>query len=175
MRFVVYGAGAVGGVLGGRLAQHGHDVTLIPRGRHLDAIRTNGLRVEDPDDTVVLPLPCVASPAEIDLGADDVVLVAMKTQDTAAALADLAAVVPTTTPVVCVQNGVVNETMALRRFAHVYGVAVMLPTQFLEPGVVQAYSAPTTGLLDIGHIPGGDVDGRAVEIATAFSASRLLS
>ena len=175
MRFVVYGAGAVGGVLGGRLAQHGHDVTLIARGPHLDAIRAGGLRVEDPDDAVVLRLPCLASPNDLDLGPDDVVLLAMKTQDTADALDNLAAAVAPTTPVVCVQNAVVNETMALRRFVNVYGVAVMLPTQFLEPGVVQAYSTPTTGLLDLGPVPGGHVDKLATAIAGAFSESRLPS
>ena len=175
MRFVVDGAGAVGGVLGGRLAQHGHDVTLIARGPHLDAIRARGLRVEDPDDAVVLRLPCVASPAELDVGAEDVVLLAMKTQDTTAALEALAAAAAPPTPVVCVQNAVVNETTALRRFANVYGVAVMLPTQFLEPGVVQAYSTPTTGILDIGPVPGGHVDELATAIAAAFTESRLAS
>ena len=45
MRFVVYGAGAIGGVVGGRLAQHGHDVVLIARGDHHDAIRDDGLRL----------------------------------------------------------------------------------------------------------------------------------
>ena len=39
MRFVVVGAGAIGGVLGGRLHQHGHDVVLVARGEHHDAIR----------------------------------------------------------------------------------------------------------------------------------------
>ena len=42
MRFVVLGAGAVGGVIGGRLAQHGHDVVLIARGAHYEAIRDAG-------------------------------------------------------------------------------------------------------------------------------------
>jgi len=178
MRFVVYGAGAVGGVLGGRLAQHGHDVALIARGRHLETIRTDGLRVEDPDDSVVVRLPCAGSPAELRVGDDDVVLLTMKSQHTAAALDALAAAAPPSTPVVCVQNAVVNESTALRRFANVFGVAVMLPTQFLEPGVVQAYSAPTSGLLDIGRFPGDGHAGEdplAASIAAAFSASRLPS
>ena len=48
MRFVVFGAGAIGGVLGARLHAAGHDVVLIARGPHLDAIRGHGLRVLDP-------------------------------------------------------------------------------------------------------------------------------
>jgi len=178
MRFVIFGAGAVGGVLGGRLAQHGHDVALIARGAHLEAIRSNGLRVEDPDDSVVVRVPCAGSPAELELGVGDVVLLAMKSQHTATALDALAATAPPSTPVVCVQNAVVNESMALRRFANVFGVAVMLPTQFLEPGVVQAYSAPTSGLLDIGRFPGdrGAVaEPLAASIAAAFTSARLPS
>ena len=50
MRFVVLGAGAIGGVVGGRLAEHGHDVVLIARGAHYEAIRDNGLRIESPDE-----------------------------------------------------------------------------------------------------------------------------
>jgi 2-dehydropantoate 2-reductase len=45
MRIAVYGAGAIGGYFGGRLAQAGADVHLVARGRHLDALRTHGLRV----------------------------------------------------------------------------------------------------------------------------------
>ncbi len=43
MRFVVYGAGAVGGVIGGRSAEHGHEVAVIARGAHDEAIRAHGL------------------------------------------------------------------------------------------------------------------------------------
>ena len=42
MRLVVYGAGAVGGVVGGRLFQHGHDVVLVARGEHQRAIAARG-------------------------------------------------------------------------------------------------------------------------------------
>ena len=43
MKYVVIGAGGTGGCLGGFLAEHGHDVTLIARNRHLEEIRRNGL------------------------------------------------------------------------------------------------------------------------------------
>jgi 2-dehydropantoate 2-reductase len=89
MRFVVYGAGAIGGVLGGRLAPHGHDVVLIARGAHHDAIRDRGLRVESPDGSVTLSIPVVDNPAALDLGTDDVVLLCMKSQDTEPALVAL--------------------------------------------------------------------------------------
>ncbi len=94
MRYIVYGAGGVGGVLGGRLSQQGHDVALIARGAHLEAIRDKGLRVEDPDGSEVLELPVAGDPSELGIGDGDVVLLAMKTQDTEPALEALAAVAP---------------------------------------------------------------------------------
>ena len=174
MRFVVYGAGAIGGVVGARLFERGHEVTLIARGAHLAAIRSNGLRLDDPDDSVVCAVPAVASPGEADISADDVVVLAMKTQDTADALVALAAVAPPDITVACAQNGVANERMVLRRFARVYGVAVLCPAQFLEPGIVQAHSSPTPGLLDIGSYPAG-FDDRAEQIAAAFRESTFES
>ena len=86
MRFVVVGAGAVGGVVGGRLAQHGHDVVLVARGDHGQAIAADGLLIRSPDDEVRVPVPVVSHPSELTLTDDDVVLLAVKGQDTAAAL-----------------------------------------------------------------------------------------
>ncbi len=174
MRYIVYGAGGIGGVLGARLSQHGHEVALIARGAHLDAIRAKGLRVEDPDGSELLELPVAGDPSELGIGDGDVVLLAMKAQDTEPALEALAAVAPPTTPVVCVQNGVENERLALRRFESVYGVSVMCPTSFLEPGVVQAFSSPNTGMLDTGRYPDG-VDELAETVAAAFTESTFPS
>jgi 2-dehydropantoate 2-reductase len=170
MRFVVFGAGGVGGVVGGRLAQHGPSVALIARGQHYEAIRMNGLRLESPDEVARLDLPVFDHPARLTWTEDDIVLLAMKTQDTRAALDQLAAVAPPSIPIVCLQNGVANERMALRRFANVYGVCVYCAAGHLVPGVVQAWSVPTTGILDIGRYPSG-ADGLAEEVAAAFRAS----
>jgi len=170
VRFVVYGAGAIGGAIGGRLFQHGHEVVLIARGAHYEAMRDHGLRLVDPDDDVTLPVPVVDAPARMQLTADDVVVLAMKTQDTADALAALTATAPAAIAIVCAQNGVANELMTLRHFAGVYAMCVMCPAQHLEPGVVEASSAPITGLLDLGRYPEG-IDERAHAIAAALAAS----
>ena len=170
MRWVVYGAGAIGGVIGARLFQGGHDVTLIARGAHYEAIRDQGLRLDTPEESVTLPIPVAARPADVKLAEGDAVLLAMKTQDTAAALAELSATVPPDVVVVCAQNGVENERLALRLFPRVYGVCLMLPATFLEPGVVEAYTAPVTGRLDLGRYPGGD-DATAHALAAAFADS----
>jgi 2-dehydropantoate 2-reductase len=155
MRFIVYGAGAIGGVLGARLFEAGHDVVLIARGAHHDKISDTGLRLETPEGTTSLRIRVVGTPAEISFQDEDVVLLAMKSQDTGPAVWALAEGAPPDLPVVCVQNGVENERTALRRFENVYGVCVMSPTTHLAPGVVQANSTPVTGLLDIGRWPAG--------------------
>ena len=91
-------------------------------------------------------------------------MLAMKSQDTGPALESLAAIAPPTTPVVCAENGVNNEREALRRFANVYGLCVMLPSQHLEPGSVHIAFAPVNGTLDLGCFPTG-VDALAEQIA----------
>ena len=170
MRFVVYGAGAIGGVVGARLFQHGHPVVLIARGDHYRALRDGGLRIQDPTGEQTLPIPVVDHPGRLQWTGDDVALVAVKSQHTPAVVGELATVAPPGLPIVCLQNGVANETEALRRFANVYAVPVASPTAHLQPGVVQAYSSPITGILDIGRYPQG-TDDVAVEVGAAFAGS----
>jgi 2-dehydropantoate 2-reductase len=170
MRFIVYGAGAIGGAIGGRLFEAGHDVTVIARGDHLLALQDDGLTLVSPDSSATLRLPAVGNPAEADLRDGDVVIMAMKSQDTTPALAALATHAPPGIRVVCAQNGVENERVALRFFADVYAAAVMLPATHLEPGVVVAHLAPTTGLLDLGRYPEG-VDTAAEEVSAALSGA----
>ncbi len=170
MRFVVVGAGAIGGVVGARLFQHGHDVLLVARGEHGRTISERGLTVESPDGVETFPIPCVYEAGAIPEHPRDVVLLAVKSQDTDDVLRALHVTMPADTPIVCLQNGVANERRALRRFDLVHGVCVMCPTGHLEPGVVQAFSAPVTGLLDIGRYPSGE-DATTEAVAAAFNAS----
>ena len=170
MRVVLVGPGAVGGVVGGRMFQHGHDVVLVARGAHREAIAARGLTVEWPEGSVTLPVPVVGSPAELTFGPDDVVVVAVKSQDTAGVIDALATVAAVTTPIVCLQNGVTNEVAFLRRFSSVHGVTVMAPTWHLEPGIVRAYTHDAAAILDVGRWPDG-VDDIDVAIAAAFTSS----
>jgi 2-dehydropantoate 2-reductase len=182
MRYVIVGAGAVGGTIGGRLAQHGHEVVLMARGRHAEALATEGLRLISPDGEQTFRLPVVAQPADLQLSAQDALVLATKTQDSAAVLSDLAGLPVAGTsgaaaeliPVFCAQNGVENERLALRRFAHVYGVCVMLPASHLEPGVVQSQGSPHSGLLDLGRYPRG-VDVTASTVAADLASSGFVS
>lgn len=163
-RYVVIGAGAVGGVVGARLHQAGLDVVLIARGAHLEAIAKDGLRVVSPADDHTLAIPAVGHVAEVGWAPGDVALLAVKSHQSAEVLADLAMAASPDLPVVCLQNAIANEPMALRHFANVYGVMVGCPTGHLEPGVVQAWSSPVSGILDIGRWPAG-ADARCEAIA----------
>jgi len=158
VRYVIYGAGAVGGTIGARLHDHGHEVVLIARGRHLEALRNSGLRLQRPESDELLDVAVAATPAEAGITAGDVVLLTMKSQDTDAALGALATSSPDDIPVVCAQNGVENERLALRRHARVYGMCVKLPATHLEPGVVQASGSPVSGILEVGRYPSGTDD-----------------
>jgi 2-dehydropantoate 2-reductase len=178
MRVVIFGAGAVGSVIGGRLhaarATHGHDVTLVARGPHRDAITAHGLTINDHSGATTVDVPVVATIAEVALDDGDVVMLTMKTQDTPSALEQLAAHAPSGVRVVCAQNGVENERLALRHFEHVYGICVMLPSTFLEPGVVDAHGAPHNAILDIGRYPSG-ADATSETVAAVLRSSGLAS
>ncbi|MGH3508673.1 MAG: ketopantoate reductase family protein [Nocardioidaceae bacterium] len=167
MRYVVYGAGAVGGVIGARLHLAGSQVQVVARGPHLDAIRARGLRLDSPDGSTTVRVPAATSVADLSVDVDTCVLVCVKSQQTAAVIADLTSSMPPEIVVVSVQNGVANERSLLRHFEHVLGVCVMLPTSHLEPGVVVANSAPVPGMLDIGCFPSG-VDDRCEVVASAL-------
>ncbi|MFE5534460.1 ketopantoate reductase family protein [Streptomyces sp. NPDC056492] len=178
MRYIIIGAGAIGATIGGRLAEAGAEVVLVARGAHAEALKADGLRLTTADGTRVHRIPVAGGPAELgELRPDDVLLLTVKTQDAIAALdawgdAEVAGggTAAQRLPVLCAQNGVESERLALRRFARVYGVCVWLPATFLEPGVVSALCAPLTGILHLGLAAGG-ADARAGRIAADLEKS----
>jgi len=112
MKIAVMATGGVGGVFGAKLASAGEDVTFIARGAHLDAIRSNGLRIAgDGDDTVVANAQATNDPAEV--GPVDVVMFAVKLWDTESAAAFCKPLLGPQTVVIPLQNGVVaTETIS---------------------------------------------------------------
>lgn len=105
MRIAVFGVGAVGGYFGGRLAEAGADVTFIARGATLKALREHGLRVTSiKGDFTIYPAQVTDNPAEI--GAVDVVLVAVKAWQVIEAAHAIQPIVGLDTMVVPLQNGV---------------------------------------------------------------------
>jgi 2-dehydropantoate 2-reductase len=158
-RYIIIGAGAVGGTIGARLFESGHEVVLVARGEHLAALRGGGLRFLTPKSEATLP--AVAGPEELTPGADDVLILATKTQHSEAALEPWTGYVHAEAgqpPIILAQNGVANEPLALRRFPRVYGMCVWLPAVHLEPGVVESRGVPISGVLHVGRYPEGADD-----------------
>lgn len=161
MRYIIHGAGAVGSLVGGMLAESGADVLLIARPSHTAAINQRGLVLRSKQgDRVITNITAVSSPGEITPRSDDVILLTVKSGQTAASVQELREVFDETTPIFCLQNGVRNEELAARRFLRVYGGMAGLSATLVEPGVV----AQTLELrIAIGNYPlGCDELARAV-------------
>src|SRR5437763_1825700 len=105
---------------------------------------------------------------------EEALLLATKSQDSASALKALRVAAPAATAVVCVQNGVENERVALRLLPSVYGAVVMASTAHLEPGVVQSYGTRGVGVIDLGRYPAG-TDQLSQELAGALERSGFSS
>lgn len=105
MKICVVGAGAIGGYMAVRLNRAGHDVSVIARGPHLAAIRANGMKlIEEEGESVADGL--TATDRIRDLGAHDVVLLALKAHQIAAVVDDLPALFGPDTCLVTLQNGI---------------------------------------------------------------------
>jgi 2-dehydropantoate 2-reductase len=173
MRYIVYGAGAIGAAIGAGLQQAGNEVVLIARGAHAKALRERGLRVESHAGVTQLPVRVVEHPRELTFdAARDIVILAMKTQHLEEALTELAALAPSELPIACAQNGVEAERLALRRFANVQAVSVLVPAVYLEPGVVQLFATPRSGVLDLGRYPSGR-NATSETLSAAFRAANF--
>ncbi len=158
MRYILYGVGAVGGVVAAALSEAGHDVVGIARGARLEALQANGLAFRSANRSRRYRLDLRADPSEIDIRSDDAILLLMKSQHTAAALAALRDAGVDEQPIFCCQNGVANERAALRLFPNVHAVTVMLPAQFEALDEAVACCAPEYGAFDIGRAPSGADD-----------------
>jgi 2-dehydropantoate 2-reductase len=164
MRVLIHGTGAVGGYFGALFARGGHDVCFVARGATLSALRLRGLLVELPDARWhVAPVAAVASPAAAP--PPDLVLVCVKSHDTAEAAAALRPVVAPRTLVLSLQNGIENEEILARGLgAEPLLVAfTRIGVAMTEPGVVR-YSGR-------GEIVFGEPDGRRTPRAERLAAS----
>jgi 2-dehydropantoate 2-reductase len=167
MRVLVYGTGAVGGYFGACLARGGHDVVLVARGATLAALQRDGLTVVLSGERWGIPVRAVGGLD--DVGVVDLVLVCVKSYDTAAAANALHAVVGPETIVLSLQNGIENEDL----LADGLGAAPLLVAftrigvAMIAPGVIH-YSGR-------GEIVFGEADGRrsprAERLAGALAAA----
>lgn len=182
-RYVVIGGGAVGGIVAAQLALHGQGVLLVARGEHGKRIAADGLLIRRPAGVDVVPLDVASGPSEVRLGIDDILVLAVKTQDAESTIAewawqpvyDAAGRVTGSAadvPILTLQNGRATEDLALRRFKRVYGTTVGIAASFLSPGEIVSPSVDPVGLFWIGRYPGGS-DDLQEDVVADFNRSGL--
>lgn len=167
MKIAVMGAGALGGYFGGRLAQAGHEVTLIARGAHLEAIQANGLKIHSPKgDAHLRGIRATGDPATV--GPVDLVLFMVKNIDVESAGDAIRPMLGPETTVVTCQNGIT----AWERLAAIIGQQHVLPGVARIPGAITApgeitHHAPFD-MLSFGE-PGGGTSPRCEALRDALA------
>jgi 2-dehydropantoate 2-reductase len=170
MRFVICGAGAIGGVIGGQLAKAGKDVIFIEKLQdHGDALRQNGLQLRGVHGNHTLRIPVVTQASEIEFRPDDAIFLAVKSFHSDAACQELRQATSLELPIFCSQNGVRNEETAANYFQNVNGVMVLIGAKRLEPGVVVQTG---NGPVGVGTFPEG-LSQAAQDVAAALDETDL--
>src|SRR5262245_2210019 len=142
MKVAVMGAGGIGSYLGAMLARAGLDVTLICRGKHLEAIRKNGLSVTSPRESFSINVSAREEP----VGTQDVVIHATKLYDLASAARKMLPMLGAHTLVLPIQNGVTaaDEVGAIAGKERVVGATVFINSMVTAPGIVSSKSEMNT-------------------------------
>jgi 2-dehydropantoate 2-reductase len=137
MRIAIMGSGGLGGYFGARLVQGGADVHFVARGKHLEAMRSNGLRIEGPQAFHVDKVNVTDDPGEI--GVADVVMLCVKLWDTEQAIAQIRPLVGPGTAVVSFQNGVLKDQYLRAAFdeRQLMGGVCYVATTIEAPGVIR--------------------------------------
>lgn len=187
-RYVIVGAGAIGGTVGGVLTRAAIPTVLVARGRHADTLAATGLTLRTPDGIFHTQVSTVSDVGQLRLTPDDVLVFATKTQQLDVALRQWVdqpvygpgAILGTAgdlLPALTALNGVVAEDKALRYFRRVYGICVWLPAVHLQPGEVIVRSWPTVGQFHIGrwpaHLSTGADDGLLRQVNAAWSSAGI--
>lgn len=187
MRICVVGAGAVGGMTGAWFAKAGHEVSLVARGAHLEAIRSRGLTLISGGKPEVHPLRASSEPA--DFRVQDAVFVCLKTYSIAAMLPRLKSLVGPETTVIPAINGLPwwyfhkeggrfdgqpvarldpgGRMLSALDPKHILGCVVHAAAQVTAPGVVNH----TAGRLFILGEPDRSASERAGRLAAAMNAA----
>jgi 2-dehydropantoate 2-reductase len=165
MKIAVLGAGGVGGYFGARLAASGSDITFIARGKHLEAMRKDGLRVISPLGDITIQNPKVVDSVNL-VEEADLVVVAVKLWDTEAAAKSLKTLTDRGAAVVSFQNGVhKDEALAAHLSAgSLLGGVSYIASVISEPGVV-THSGTLQKLVF------GEYDGRRSQRVEKFLAA----
>jgi len=138
MRIAIMGSGGLGGYFGARLVQGGAaDVHFVARGKHLEAMRRDGLRVDGPQPLHVRKVSATDDPREI--GVADVVMLCVKLWDTESAIEQIRPMVGPDTAIVSFQNGVLKDQYLRAAFdeRQLMGGVGYVATTIGEPGVIK--------------------------------------
>jgi 2-dehydropantoate 2-reductase len=187
MKVCIYGVGAVGGLIGARLADQGCSVSAVARGATLEALRARGLGVSEGGTVATFPVEARENPA--DLGVQDIVVVAVKSQSIPEVAGRIGPLVGPDTIVLPAMNGVpwwffqgfggrlegtvldsVDPGSLMARAvpaANVLGAVVHFSVSSPEPGLV----APGPGRRIIVGEPSGEASGRAGSVSALFERS----
>jgi 2-dehydropantoate 2-reductase len=160
LRYVIIGAGAIGGTVGAVLTRAGTPTVLVARGRHAEVLAAAGITLRTPDGTFHTPVTTASGAEQVRLTHRDVLVFTTKTQQLDAALQEwvdqpvhspdgVDGTAGERLPAMTALNGVAAEEKALRYFRQVFGVCVWLPAVHLEPGEVIVRSWPVVGQFHI--------------------------
>lgn len=171
MKLLIVGAGAIGSLVGNRLARAGNEVSLVGRERHMEAIRRRGLGLEEGGRVRwESGLRAATTVEEVAGESFDLIVFAVKAYDTAAASEQVAPLARRGIPVLVVQNGVGGEEIAAEVLggATILSAVITLSVEVLEPGLVRL--ATTRGGLSLAPtVPGQSV----ARLAEAFRRAGL--
>jgi 2-dehydropantoate 2-reductase len=160
-RYVIFGAGAIGGTVAALLVRKGVRVVCVARPAYAKAL-TRGITINDDGEEIVVKVDAVTAARALAPESRDVVIITTKSQATDGVIADLAEVYSRQQPIVCLQNGVRNEEIAARRFERVYAALVFLSAVQLDPLRIRL---PRGRTIAIGCFPEG-VDTLAQQVCT---------
>ena len=189
MKICVFGAGAIGGYMGVKLAEAGADVSLVARGPHLAAMKSNGLRlIEETSETTVSP---IASDDPEELGVQDYIIVTLKAHSVPGVVPKMAPLIGPNTTIVSGVNGVpwwyfhgVGGVLEGTRLASVdpgdaqwngfgpdkvLGCVVYPAAEVVEPGLIKHIEGNRFSLGE----PDGSKSDRAVALSKALMSAGL--
>jgi 2-dehydropantoate 2-reductase len=170
MRFIICGAGAIGGVIGGQLAKAGNDIIFMDKDTaHVKALRQHGLQLRGVHGNHTIAALVATQASEIDFRPDDAIVLAVKSFHSNAACRELRQATSLQLPIFCSQNGIRNEEIAATYFDQVNGLMVLIGAQRLEPGVV---AQTGNGPVGVGTYPTG-LSRTAQDVAEALDGTDL--
>jgi 2-dehydropantoate 2-reductase len=189
MKICIFGAGAIGGYMGVKLAQAGADVSLVARGPHLAAMQKNGLTLIEEDQTTNVSVTASDNPA--DLGVQDYIIVTLKAHSVPPVVSKMAPLIGDHTTIVSGVNGVpwwyfhkLGGDLDGTRLAsvdpdnaqwdgfgpdRVLGCVVYPAAEVIEPGVIKHIEGNRFSLGE----PDGSKSDRAVALSQALSQAGL--